>query len=469
MKRWLIAACAALNMGGCASQAVDGPPMQQRITTDIAAFNEAYAEAANNLILWNVLRARDRLPRTYVAIKEITTSQSRSVEHTWGLESLNLGGDFGADPWGVGALGGTSSQSNEPNYGISPLVADDIGRAVLSPTPPRVFSVYWDAWGTHDVLLSVLVSRAVQLPADAARTASSCLRGEPNIDRDTPLQQFVAPLENSRALYNQIDEPGDVAHGAAFNRFARWTKENSDRTRLHFIETYRCRDVVRIPFGGTGQRDAAEAREFAQAIVGEGGRIAQGEGNIIDVRPRPSIQTVLLEITGTSEFAGVWELELRSLDQAIFYLGESVRQPANAEEYAAWSASRSHTETGDLPPQPATPSAFGRVAVVAADCSDEHVDGPLFRVWRSEPRRVQTQLFGDSSAPREPGWQFDRVRPAARVLYRGAIYEAGQPSPINSSCRAPADFSGSVLTLLSQLLAANQSPDAIRLPARFSN
>jgi hypothetical protein len=122
-----------------------------------------------------------------------------------------------------------------------------------------------------------------------------------------------------------------------------------------------------------------------------------------------------------------------------------------------------------MPAQPDAPVQFGRLEMVAADCDNEGIGAPLFRVRRSEPERAPIRAFGRRSGARAPGWQFDHVRPAARLNYRGAIYEAGQPSPINSSCSAPADFSGSVLTLLSQLLAANLSPDAIRLPARFSD
>jgi hypothetical protein len=189
------------------------------------------------------------------------------------------------------------------------------------------------------------------------------------------------------------------------------------------------------------------------------------------VRPRPSISAVLLQIHGVAPngYAGVWELELRSLDQAIFFLGESIRQPTDQSAFDAWAASRSHDEASPMPPQPETPLQFGRIEMVAADCANESISAPLFRVRRSEPARGPIRAFGRPTGARAPGWQFDRVRPAARLLYRGAIYEAGQPSPINSSCSAPADFSGSVLTLLSQLLAANLSPDAIRLPARFSD
>ena len=445
-----------LAMAGCAApRAIVGEPPHARISHDIAAFNEAYAEAANNLILWNVLRARDRLPRTYVAIKDITTAQGRSIDRSFGLDGLNLGGNFGADPWGVAGLGGSVSTSNEPSYGISPLVADDIGRAVLSPTPPRVFSLYWDSWGPRDILLAVLVNRAVQMPENALAVAQECLRGPHHANAATPLQEYVQP--HGLSMRNAIDEPGET-RGQAFLRFARWVKEHRDEARLHLVETYRCDQHMIVPYGGSSQLSAGDALAIAQAAAGETGRIGHRPG-AIEVRPRASITTVLLEVQ-SGPHRGVWELELRSLDQAIFYLGESVRQPADGAAFDAWAASRSATDAYLTRPQPQAPQAFGRINMVAADCANESVDAPLFRVWRSGTPRNDPARAG--------GWQFDEVRPAARVHYRGAVYEAGQPSPINSSCAAPADFSGSVLTLLAQLLAANQSPEALQLPARFN-
>jgi len=487
MFRSLAAAGAAFALAGCATPFA-GAPMQQRITADVASFNEAYADAANNLILWNVLRARDRLPRTYVAIKDITTQQGRSLEQNWGLESLDLGGDFANDPWGALSLGGTASSSSEPNYGISPIVADDINRAVISPTPPQVFSLYWESWGPHDVLLSVLVHKAMPLSMSATDIlALDCLgdaANRRNRARATPLQEFVAPAAGA-ALENQIDEPDvrDLANdtrradGESFFQFARWVKENRSRVTLHLIEMHRCDDITTISYGGRTGRSLADALALADAFDGDDARrIAMGRTpNTLDVLPTSQVTTVQLEVQRgdrENEFVGTWELQLRSLDQAIYYLGESIRQPTDEAAFREWTSSRHNAEAeGGLAQPPQIPDMFGRLEMVRADCSAIDLHSPLFRVHRSEVQRVplprQSPLV---EAPSDrTDWQFDRVRPAARVLYRGAVYEAGRPSPINSSCRAETDFTGQVLTLLSQLLASNQSPDALRLPARFAN
>ncbi|KAF0182141.1 MAG: hypothetical protein IV086_00560 [Hyphomonadaceae bacterium] len=136
-------------------------------------------------------------------------------------------------------------------------------------------------------------------------------------------------------------------------------------------------------------------------------------------------------------------LSLRSFDDMIFYVGELMRP--------------STTETGEETTMEA------RLTVFAAGLrSDRGV--PLFRILpASEASRA---------APRDPHLHY-----AASVNYSGRRFFAGPPvgrscvraSPDGVCADDPAagDRSSSVLSLLAELLALNQSPEAIRAPNRI--
>lgn len=134
---------------------------------------------------------------------------------------------------------------------------------------------------------------------------------------------------------------------------------------------------------------------------------------------------------------------LRSFDDMIFYVGELMRP--------------STTETGD------DAMMNARLTVFAAGLRSER-GVPLFRILPSSDAARE--------APRDPHLHF-----AASVTYGGRRYFAGPP--VGRSCLratpdgvcaddpAAGDRSSSVLSLLAELLALNQSPEAIRAPNRI--
>lgn len=136
-------------------------------------------------------------------------------------------------------------------------------------------------------------------------------------------------------------------------------------------------------------------------------------------------------------------LSLRSFDDMIFYVGELMRP--------------STTETGE------DTTMESRLTVFAAGLrSDRGV--PLFRILPANE--------ASRAAPRDPHLHY-----AASVNYSGRRYFAGPP--VGRSCMrvspdgvcaddpAAGDRSSSVLSLLAELLALNQSPEAIRAPNRI--
>lgn len=134
--------------------------------------------------------------------------------------------------------------------------------------------------------------------------------------------------------------------------------------------------------------------------------------------------------------ARLYTFELRSLDDVVYYVGELMR------------AGSMHAQGGVIEAQ---------VNVRAAGLAGGGRGVPLFRIAEGAPSATTPY--------------------AASVRYAGMVYRAGPA--IGRSCGAASDSgacqddaehgdrSSSVLSLLAELMALNQSPDAVRAPSRF--
>jgi hypothetical protein len=372
--------------------------MQNRIESDLASFNTAYANAVNEQMLWNVLRARDRLPTQYAGINAISAIQKRTLAGKLDLNAVNLGSKFAKGVWGVGSGEASTSAEADPQYGVTPLGGGNFTKAVLSPTPAEVFDHYWQNGWPKDVLLAVLVKEANKLSDDPHTDLSADCAG--------PAQMI--------ALVNKVDNTGDKA-GAPFLAWART------------IKTY----------SGAAQTRVAHIKMCEKAARGKDGA----------AKP-PKESSLILSIAATDKTSaadvGLWELNLRSLDEVVFYLGELIRDEAPQED-----------QTRGL--------AYGPDLVTAADCHNgAAADAPLFRVTREAP----SGLFGRSQE--RTGANKTAIY-AAEALYGGYRYTAGPAAPLKAACHGPGviDRTADVLDLLTQVLQANLDPDSLRSSLRL--
>lgn len=348
----------------------------QRIADDASAFNEAYGQAVSGQILLNILRGRDRLPRHYLSMTGINDSPSLRARQSASIGSIPLG--EGAANWGFGSGALERETITRPTYAVQPFSAETLTRTAFQPIAPYVFAHYWESGWPRDILTLVLVERLG-------------ISGE---------GEFTNEANN---IFGDC-APQVETSGCSFVRAA--------RAMLAEAEAH-----APSPFAANGAEICGLIAAYAPARA---------------VRPAADANCPPRLVIG----ARTYTLYLRSLDDAVYYVGELMR---------------AGTMTAGAGPIEA------QVRVRAAGLRGGGRGVPLFRMTPAP--EAGARLY------------------AASVEYGGARYFAGPA--IGRSCAeateegpcrddaAHGDRSSSVLSLLAELLALNQSPDAIRAPSRF--
>lgn len=347
----------------------------RRIADDASAFNEAYGQAVSGQILLNIMRGRDRLPRHYLSMTGINDSPSLRSRQSASIGSIPLG--EGAANWGFGSGTLERETITRPTYAVQPFTAETLTRTAFQPIAPYVFAHYWESGWPRDILVLLLVERLSVSGGGEFTNEANNIFSDCGADVATSGCEFVRA---ARAMLAEIDAQAltpFAADGAAV---------------CGLIAAYGPARAV---------RPAAESCS-PRVIVG----------------------------------ARTYTLHLRSLDDAVYYVGELMRAGTMIAGDGAIEA---------------------QVNVRAAGLRGGGRGVPLFRVLPAAENA--TRLY------------------AASVDYAGARYLAGPA--IGRSCAeasadgvcqddaAHGDRSSSVLSLLAELLALNQSPDAIRAPNRF--
>jgi len=148
--------CLSLCAGGCVTMPEVEISPATRIAEDASALNDAYGRAVSGQILLNALRARDRWPRQYVDIQGFTNQPTSRVQGSTELGPLPLHG--APNSWNDSTLGFEGEQSAQRGYGVQPVDTDTVNDTILSPTPRRVFQHYWQSGWRKDLLLLVVAS-----------------------------------------------------------------------------------------------------------------------------------------------------------------------------------------------------------------------------------------------------------------------------------------------------------------------
>ncbi len=393
MRRLFAAAMAAVVLAGCAAQEAAEQQRREavarRIVDDAMAYNEAYHEAITSQVLLNIMRAANRQPRQYMSMSGFTQNgATRSGSITIGGVALDQLGEA----WGAGEFGLEGSRHVEPDYTLSPFATDAFANIVMRPTDAQLFRYYWDSGWNPDLLLMILVQRVRVLPVNG---------GPP------------------RDLYNSAGTITDDCIGP--RRGAGCDFVTAMRELAGSLSRYE-----RVPNPPLAAGECGPIGVYALPGSPAGQRTNRQAPNAADARCPVEI------VVGDQRYL----MALRSLDDAVYYVGQLMRRDAQAQHRAPEGEMRA------------------RLGVTA----------PGFPIWADE----RAPLFRIVEATRESERDF-----AATATFAGRRYSAGAPvdrfcydAADVSNCRTHEylDLSGTVLELLVGILAFNQSDEAVAPP-----
>jgi hypothetical protein len=191
----LAASCAALALSGC----VSGGSLSSRAVD----YNTAAETARNEMLLLNILRARDRRPMVFTGLSRITGSV-RAETRVGATATVNPAGPD------VQAYSPSFGFTDSPTFDVAVLDSQEFTRGVMTPVSTEILEYFWDQGYNREVLLYLVVDR-VELECRAAGSAPPVV------------------LENDPS---EPSFPGFAAHGAELADSGRWEFDDFRTERI---------------------------------------------------------------------------------------------------------------------------------------------------------------------------------------------------------------------------------------------
>lgn len=152
------------------------PRTHERLATQAVGFNLTVEEAQNEMLLLNVIRAKDRLPMYLTTLNSLSGKMTATLEGSVGGSYSGLdeettltettGGVVGKITGGMkesitrGLMPSVrGSYSHSPDFTVAILDGQDFTRGFLTPIPQRTFAYFWDQGWPPELLMYLLVSK----------------------------------------------------------------------------------------------------------------------------------------------------------------------------------------------------------------------------------------------------------------------------------------------------------------------
>jgi len=140
----LLSAVTALALGGCVTHGA--------LSSRAVDYNTAAETARNEMLLMNILRARDRRPMVFTGLSRITGS----VRAESRIGAAASTGSAAADIQGFSpSFGFTDS----PTFDVAVLDSQEFTRGIMTPVGTEILEYFWDQGYNREVLLYLVVDR----------------------------------------------------------------------------------------------------------------------------------------------------------------------------------------------------------------------------------------------------------------------------------------------------------------------
>lgn len=140
----LLSAVAALALGGCVSHG--------SLSSRAVDYNTAAENARNEMLLMNILRARDRRPMVFTGLSRITGS----VRAESRIGAAASTGSAAAD---IQAFSPSFGFTDSPTFDVAVLDSQEFTRGIMTPVGTEILEYFWDQGYNREVLLYLVVKR----------------------------------------------------------------------------------------------------------------------------------------------------------------------------------------------------------------------------------------------------------------------------------------------------------------------
>ena len=292
----LLSAVAALALAGCVTHGA--------LSSRAVDYNTAAETARNEMLLMNILRARDRRPMVFTGLSRITGSVRAESQ-------IGAAASTGSAAPDVQAFSPSFGFSDAPTFDVAVLDSQEFTRGIMTPVGTEILEYFWDQGYNREVLLYLVVDR-VEVECGAADGAQlRVLENDPTESSFGAFSSLVADLaDTGRWEFDDLltERIGPPVEAAEARRLSTLVQMASSPLRL-------------VPLAdGTYQLERTSTK-LRLTVRGTG---ACGSGSRDSVRlydTREAVETAARLAPGVSRA----RIVMRSPQSILHYLGELAR------------------------------------------------------------------------------------------------------------------------------------------------
>ncbi len=418
-----LAAAALLACAACAHPSGAAPyTFAREVERDAIALNEAHTRTINSVITLNILRARDNLPTGYTTLSGVTLSPSLSSRTDLGFSPLGLGN--AAAPFTDSEAGISRSRNADARYSVNPVAEQASGLGIYKiEASEELFQRYVESGWPIEVIVPLFLRRArafnsaSQAPCEfygdhtfAGELKALMSKTDPVLagaPESGPCSEILR-----RVFLHQGPAPGVAHAGWIYADFSSYVCAPEGGCRLKSALASApsaadgCTRLESALFSALLARNGEPLQSLIDGLEASSGKTARLRSDGIDLCEPVTKSFALLELGSDGSVHPLMDApEFRSFNDMIYFLGETIR---------------------------------GESFLPIDQC-----DGPvpLFKLTRGKGARTSS---------------------AIHVTHNDQDYTAfGEPSA-HAACVT--DRTGTVLTILSQILLLNQSSEFLEAP-----